>query len=270
MSTDVRSAIRSWLPRWIQPLALLDEGFRVLYAIGLVIDATKEAMLQAAQSDLPEYCDTSCLPRIGRDRKIRRAPAEPDGTYEQRLIRWIDDHKTQGNPYTLLEQLRAFFYPYTPRMQLVNANGTWYQIDTDGTRARFTSSPSNWDWDGKSAALPHRCWVIIHAWSAPGLVDRDGTWGDGETWGTKPDSTWGCTFTYEQVEGIRQLIDDWRSATALYVNVIIVFDAADTNFQPATGITLNPGKWGDGVQLVGGVWVGTRSTGAIYIDGVAA
>jgi hypothetical protein len=251
----IRHRMTEFLPPWL----LRYHAFRYLYAHALIADAAIEAAAQAVLARFPGIGTPTALPRIARDRKIRRGYAETDEAFSDRSLTWRDDHKTKGNPYTLMRQVRGYLSPLRPRMRVVNSNGDWFTLNTDGTTARHTTYPSpNWDWDG-NAALGRRVWLIIYSTGAEAPWTRDGTWGDGETWGDPPDSTWGSTATPAQVRAIRDIVREFRSAVARYESIVIAFD--DDVFSPTGTVPPNPdGSW----ELFQ-----NRSADAIFWDGAS-
>lgn len=256
----LRARLLRILPPWMQP-SRAPRGFRVLYAIATVADALIETARQGVIADLPGEGTTTALAPIGRDRGIRRGFAESAAAFIVRLLTWREDHKRRGNPYTLMRQVRGYLSPHKPLMRLVNARGTWYTLNPDDTRERHALM-GNWDWDG-DPTLPHRAWLIIYPPAE--LWTRDGTWGDGAVWGEEA-GTWGSTATEEQVQAVRAIIDEWRSGTALYVSVIVCFDAAA--FDPTgSGAGYPSGDWDRPYRIVGGVAEFTRDDRAIYWRG---
>src|SRR5262249_23084718 len=148
-------------------------------------------------------------------------------------------------------QVRDYLYPYKPRMRIVNHRGTWYTLNPDDT-IEVVKNAGNWNWDGNTS-LRSRFWLIIYSDAGPWT--SEGAWGQvGTKWGSTVG--WGSTATADQVKSIRAIIDEWRSATALSVNVIIAFDPASFNPAAAPGSPGMPdGTWGRWSKYSGGVQV---------------
>lgn len=267
--SQIRGRIAEFLPPWIQPKSGGEgHGFRVVYAIALLCDLLLEDAVTGILSKLPGQGTATALARIGRDRRIPRGRAESDESYIARLIQWRSSWRTAGNPFTLLRQLRGYLSPLTPRMRIVNAAGTWYTLEEDGSRS-VTRAAGNWDWDG-DAALWARFWIVIYSDplnpNAP--WERDGTWGDGETWGEEGRGTWGSTATEEEIADIRAIVKDWKSAHEVCGKIIVCFD--DAEFDPAdTAPPLPDGTWANCSRNVGGIQVPARNAAAIYWHGVS-
>jgi hypothetical protein len=253
-----------------------DEGARVAYSLGVVLDVFAERLLQGLRLRFPEEAHPSALPYLGRDRRLVRGINEPAASYAARLVAAPDAHLTQGNPFALLKQIAAYLQSDC-MLGFVDDSGNWFRYNvwsamdnaTIPGSTEYLLAQDNWDWDGLNATTWSRFWVIIYAWSTdPPIAERDGTWDDGETWGAKPDSTWGCTFTDEQVTSIRAIIKEWKPAGTRCVNTIVSFDDAATDFEPMNTIS-DPGTWGQRSRNVAGTQVRTRNPGAIYMRGTA-
>ncbi len=264
--TTLRTALLKWIPPWLSPRGLKDKAFRILYGIALIVDAAIQSAIEAVEARLPGIGTFTALYLIGRDRRIKRGRAETDAAFAERLKRWRYDWQRAGNPYAIMRQLQGYVYPKKPRMRIVNEQGTWYTLNTDGTVSRIALG-GNWDWDTQDEILKSRFWIIIYSTGAEAPWSRDGTWNDGEVWGTNA-TTWGSTATADQVADIRSIVSDFKSATGLCQNIIICFD--NGSFDPEGISPPNPdGLWGNWSKNVGGVQVASRDPDAIYWDGVA-
>lgn len=131
------------VPPWLQRT----HGARLLGGIGDVIDVLVQRALEAVTLRFPRASETTALPYIGRDRRIRRGPAEPASTYAVRLRSWWGDHQTRGGPHVLLRQLHAYLLGFAPgRIDLVYQSGTRFLCD-EATGA-ITRSDITWGGDG--------------------------------------------------------------------------------------------------------------------------
>jgi hypothetical protein len=161
-----------------------------------------------------------------------------------------------------MRQLQGNLAPHLVKMRIVNNAGAWYTLNADGT-AEYKFG-GTWDWDGEPSAWS-RVWVIIYP--PADLWVRDGTWGDGDTWGADG-TTWGSTATPAEVRTVRGIVAEWLAPHATCKNIIVCFDAAA--FDPTdSSPPLPDGTWRNWSKNVGGVQVPARDDRAIYWDGVS-
>lgn len=269
MSTSFRRHVQNLGPPWLtrETIVVGDEELevenRALYSIATLIDSRIDRMRAAIEARFPGHgAPEDALGHIGRDRQILRGPSESSEAYAVRLVRALDDWRLAGTAWAMMEQLRAFCTPHQVRIRIFNNHGTCRTIDRDGTRSRRRGT--NWDWDGTPAAWS-RFWVLIYMTdTSPRLPwDRGNPWGTpGDTWGM-PGRTWGSTATRNDVDGILQIVRDWKPAGTRCPYVLIVFN--DAAFDPAdTAPPLPDGTWRYWSKNVGGVQVPARSADAIY------
>lgn len=267
MNYSFRGTLDKYCPSWLKPRpGGKDRGYRYLYALAFLADVGIDFAIECKSARFPGIGTPTALPYISRDRQIRRGFAEPDDVFSLRVLSFRDDHRTQGNWLTLMRMVRAYLYPFKPRMRIVNNRGTWYTLNPDDTH-QVVKDAGNWNWDGNTA-LRSRAWLIIYSDAGP--WEEPGGWGDGDApaWGGEPATTWGTTATPEQVASVQAIIDEWRSGTALYVNVIIAFDPASFDPAAAPGAPNTPdGNWGHWSKNVAGVQVPSRLQTARYWDG---
>ncbi len=245
---------------------------RMVYAfIGLPLDMIAEATKEALLARFPQWCVEDALAYHGRDRGIRRGVSEPSASYRARLLLWIEAWKAAGAGRSILDQIAGFLTPHQTRIRLWTQVGVVYERSAAGVFT-VTRLPGLWNWDGLGASLWARFWIIIDSFDGVPW-SRDGTWGDGEVWGSSATSTWGSTATIAQVQTIRAIVDDWKPAAAVCKNIIVSFDDPSFEYDPMTSTTSTPfpddGTWAHWSKNVGGVQVPARSGGAIYWDGVA-
>lgn len=261
--------------KFLGPAWLTQNGESEL--LGYALDAFKDGLIERTRKGhlarFPQNDPTGqttapddALAEIGRDRRIVRGINEPSTTYAVRLIRWLDDWKTSGNPFALMHQLRGYLGSL-PLLRTVDARGNWYTLAPDGTKTALINQ-ANWDWDGDPSALVKwsRFWVVIYP---NGLWTQGPNWGDvGFVYGT-PGQTWGSTATLDEVVSVRSIVSDWKPAGTRCVNIIIAFDNA--SFDPTTprdGAGLPNGAWGGWAKYVGGIAVPARLSTARYWDGI--
>lgn len=245
-------------PPW---LVANGESGLVGYSLDLIKDAFVERALAGLVARFPEFAPDDALPLIGRDRRVIRGINEARATYEQRLVAWLDDRRTAGNPFSLMQKLAEYTGNTGCSFRTVDNRGNWFSRAADGTRSFLLSQP-NWDWDGNAAAWA-RFWVIIYPGSLWVQVDH---WGDpGVTWGGGS-RTWGSTATADQVASVRAIVADWKPAHTRCENIIVAFDPA--SFDPSSPASSPNGLWGRWSKNVGGTQVRARLSTAIYLDGV--
>lgn len=226
-----RDAIRSMVPWW----AGRETGRigKVLYAIGLHVDALVDAHVAAIKIAMPGLYSPESLPLIGRERRIRRGPLESDEVFASRLPRWWEDHKRRGGPYALLEQARAY-WSSTFQIDLVYITGRRFIAPDDG--GAITRDDIEW-----SPPEPTRWarWWLFYFW--PEAVGDDGVWGDAGTYGDG--GVWGSDLTVEQVANIRAVPTEWNAKHCSGSRVVLLNEGTELWGYPA-------GDWGD----PGGVW----------------
>lgn len=208
-----RDTIFSVVPRWLR-------GYwasRFLYAVNVQLDAVVDGVVAAVKLRHPGLYSFETLPLIGRQRRITRTPTETDAEYAARICTWRQVNGRRGNPFALMEQIQAHLAPDTVRVAVVNNQGHRLEIETDGTPS--VVGATSWDWDGNTDKWS-RCWVLIYdsSWVS------DGDWGDAGTWGDSPTGTIGSDATQEEVARVRTLVNEWGSAHARIVHVVIVLD----------------------------------------------
>ncbi len=205
---------------------------------------------------------------MGRDRRVIRGLTETDQAYALRLIAWLDDRKTCGNPYALMQKIAEYLGTGSGFViKTVDVAGNWYVRAADGTRRAYLSQ-ANWDWDG-DAAQWSRFWVILHPPSTFWQVSPF-DWGDaaGSDWGEDDGHTLGSTATYDEVQTIRPIVADWKPAGTKCINVIVAFDPASFDPTAAVDSTGMPdGLWYRWSKVVAGVQVPARLDTARYWDG---
>lgn len=120
-------------PPWLQRLV----GERFMLALGAPMDALAIRSGESVMQRFPGVVDDSSLGVIGRERRIRRGPAEEPENYARRLRLWWDSHRGRGGPYALLDQLYAYTQGWvSAQMDVVYQSGTRRWIDTDGVITR--------------------------------------------------------------------------------------------------------------------------------------
>lgn len=260
----IRTIRKTLAPRWLTE----GEGELVGYSLDLVKDAFLARLFYGHMARFPQQgpdgsaAPSDALAAMGRDRRIFRAINETDASYAERLLPWLDNRRTTGNPFTLMKRLAEYCGPL-PSFRTVDDRGNWCSRAADGTET-YLLDQGNWNWDGaRPAGSWSRFWVIIYP---NGLwTTGPGAWGDAATaaWGAEDGIAWGSTCTSEQAATLRAIVADGKPAGTRCVNIILAFGAG--SFAPATPEP--DGNWGHWSKTVAGVRVPSRLSTARYLDG---
>lgn len=264
MATNFRTQRRKLIPWWLSD----EEGQLLWYTIDVMVDAFARRLELGLLARFPQQDPTGtpgppdAAAALGRDRRVVKGINEPATTYALRLRRWLDDRRTCGNPYALMQKL-AEYTGAGPSFRTVDARGNWFARAADGTTS-YVLDTGNWNWDGPMGDRFSRFWVIIYP---NGLwTEYPNDWGDtaGQGWGENT-NTWGSTATADQVDTIRAIVADWKPGGTRCVNIIIAFDP--TSFDPDSPEP--DGTWGLPSKNVAGVQVPSRLSTARYWDGTS-
>lgn len=224
-----RDSLRRICPPWLKG----GVAEKLLFAIGMHLDAFGDAVTFGVKLRLGNVYTNESLSLIGRERRIRRGRLESDDVYATRLARWLDDHRHRGGPYAMLAQLNAHYTPSAFEIDLVYFSGRAYEMDVDGN---VLWRDVDWTPD-ENAAKWARWWLFYH-WPTP--VGPDGVWGDGAVWGDG--GVWGSDLTVQEVADIRAIPREWNAAHA-FGKVVLLADNTELWGYP-------DGTWGE----PGGVW----------------
>ncbi len=242
-------------PRWLTE----GEGGLVGYALDVVKDAFMDRAYRGLLARFPQNDAngtpgvTDALTAMGRDRRVVRGIDESDTDYAARLVTWLDDRRTAGNPYTLMRVLHAYTGTADGvSFRTVDVNGNWYSRAADGTETASLGT-GNWLWDSDTDRWS-RFWVIIY----PGTL-----WEDEDVWGTgvygDTSGTIGSTVTPEQAATLRAIVADWKPQ-GTRGDVILALDPS--SFDPTTPEP--DGLWGKWYKYVFGDAVESRLTTGRY------
>lgn len=216
-----RDAIRMRSPRWLRT-GLAE---KVLYTVGLHLDGLTDALVAAVKMRFPGYYSVETLSYEGRQRRIPRGRHESDQTYAERLIGWLDAHRTRGGPYSLLRQLHEHFAPNNFAIELLYSNGRRYVLAPDGTITWDTvawtppGDPSRWA----------RWWLFYHA---PQFAEPVKKWG-GFAWGDG--TVWSSGLSGQDVADLRLIPVAWGNAHS--TGHLVILDEGET------WETYEPGQW---------------------------
>jgi hypothetical protein len=209
------------------------DGGKVLYSVGVMLDATLERMRQALHARLPEYTETeSSLSNIGRDRLMIRGRNEDAAAYARRLVQWRYPlgHRVRGNAYGLLRQTRAYLDDSVKQFT-VDRRGSYFVIDADGTETFESDTGLYAGGDDLPVTNWARFWVGVEA--PEGWVTASVLIGDPELWGGEisDDSEYVIGIdgmTQADVNSLRIIARDWKMAGSKAEHLFIVFDPAFT------------------------------------------
>lgn len=221
------------VPRWLN--RQLGIAHKILYAIWLHADIVGDQGIFGLRRRFPGYDTDSndAFDLVSRDRKIRRGRAEIDDIFAARLTRWLDDHRTRGNPYAMLQQLGAYFAAAPIRMFLITRAGVCYTREVDGTINRSTTSTFTPD---NRPDLWARWWLYLE-WPTP--VTGSDTWGSGGTWGDG--GVWGSDLTADEVQDLRHIPIEWNAAHCTGTLQLLNGEVWGA---PPDGTWGDPGVWG--------------------------
>ena len=154
MSISYLRLFEAILPPWL----MRTEGLRLVGAIADVIDDHRDRLVGGVKLRFPGLYSTDGLDLIGRERRLRRGPAEDADVFAARLTRWWEDHRTRGNGFALLRQMQAYLVgTLDPPYDVVSYLGVRHAMDADGEITRDVITWSN-DGDGLWARL----WVFLY------------------------------------------------------------------------------------------------------------
>lgn len=222
-----RNSIFKLAPSWLvgTPQSA-DEGEFVWYSLMVTLDAFLRRAELGLIAKFPTYAPTDAFPYLSRDRRILRGRDETDAQFAIRLKRYLDDHRTRGNPFAMMEQIRAYL-GVDVLCRTVDARGNWYTIATDGTYSTSLDT-GNWEWDDDAASQWSRFWVIIYPDATLGpWFEQPYAIGSGSLWGGAIGTagyTIGTTATPDEVAAIRSLVQTWKPAGTTCEWIIISFD----------------------------------------------
>jgi len=154
-------------PAWLTT----GEGGKVLRSVADMQDGKWLQTRQAVEARMPSRCVAGGLTRLGTDRRIVRGINETDASYAARLVRWLTDHKTRGNAYASLEQIRGYINAPV-KVELITNTRDCYGINTDGSY--YHESGITWNWDNEPTNWG-RDWLLIY-WNYRLPFELSNTW----------------------------------------------------------------------------------------------
>lgn len=235
-----RDTLLQILPWWLRA----GLGGKIAYAIAAQLDGLADATVEAAKSRFPNEARPDALALLGQDRKIRRGSVEPDAVYAPRLRRWLDDHRTRGNPYSLLAQLHAYYAKAPFPIELIYPAGRRYSLAVDGTVTRD-------DIDFGSVDVERWArWTLIYHW--PTAINPLGLWGaSGAKWGGNQ-NLWSvdhASLTQAEVRDMVLVPTEWNAAHCRGTIVLLSPGRRVWGYPPRKWNTGN-GTWGAGGRVI--------------------
>ena len=226
MKPRLRYVFRNLGPRWLTT----GEGGLSLYVLHLLVDAWLERGRVGVMARFPDFAPEDALGALSRDRKIIRGLNEPRVSFAKRLNKWLDSHRINGNPYVLLEQIRAYFQT-DMLVKTVDQRGNWYWINADGTYG-YQLQAGMWNWDSTTDSNWSRFWVIIY----PSKI-----WSVATQFNFGTDIVLGINgATPDVIAGLRYIVRQWKPANAVCEYIIAAFN--DNSFPVGTQLG---GSWGN-------------------------
>ena len=142
-------AMKRVSPPWLRRLV----GGAIMEGIGTPVDTEVDRNVEGVETRFPGGSNgvaihPEALGLLGRERRILRGPGESDTSFALRLRKWWDSHRTRGNAYALLTQMRDFFLESNNvPIQYIANSGTTVTVAADGTFSRGTVA--GWSGDGE-------------------------------------------------------------------------------------------------------------------------
>jgi hypothetical protein len=164
------------------------DGAKLLYVVALFIDASLEKMRQSLVARFPEYAETDeAVAYIGRDRQVPRGKNESRERYAARLLAWRYPfgHRVRGNAWSLLEQVRSYFYEAGGcDSATTDRRAQHYVMSAEGSRDKDDFG-AVFDYDGDATIF--RFLLTVDARNA-GVKDDGLRIGDAGLWGGEVDA----------------------------------------------------------------------------------
>lgn len=146
------------LPPWL----LRTEGIRLVGALAAVIDDHRSRLVAGVKLRFPGVYTLEGVDKIGRERRLRRGPAESAATFAARLPRWWQDHRTRGGAYALLEQMKAYLDgTLDPPYDVVSYRGVRHVMNADDEITRDAIT-----WGTDETGYWSRVWVFLYTTAA--------------------------------------------------------------------------------------------------------
>lgn len=195
---NCRSTLLRILPKWLHNGNI----GRVVYAIGLHLDALGDSCVAAVRKQAPEADSEDASALIQANRNIIRGREETWAGYCARVKTWRQAHRIRGGPYALLRQINAYWLgAFAVELRYSGVDRTQFQMSPEGEIARLIGSyaPPTPGWAQ---------WLLIYYW--PTAIPGPAAWGDAITWGEG--AVWGSGLTPTEVADLRRVPAQWGNA----------------------------------------------------------
>lgn len=236
-------AIATFSPPWLQRTV----GGALMKSIAQVMDdVVTRGVLGTALRFPTDSVDADALALTGKERRMRRGPAEASSTYARRIRRWWDANKLRGGPYELLREFQAYLAgTINAQIELVYYSGARFTIvEYPGTT--ITRDSITWGADGSGHWA--RLWIFIECESV--LVTDAG-----ETIITDAGDTLIALFGDPSDSDVLTSIPrEWAAAHIELITIVLLTSVerlwdyptpAPTTWDEGTG-----GTWDDGATVV--------------------
>lgn len=223
MALNFRETLLRIVPSWLSA----DDGGKVLFVLGVLIDASVERLRQGLDARFPSRTGPSALVLIGQDRGIQRGRSETDAHYAARLKAWRypRGHRVRGSAFALLEQISEYWGAVAD--WVIDANGTRHDRTAAGVESY--SYGNSWTWDSLTGLA--RFWVCV---DGSDLFTEHPDFGDanlfGGSLGTDGAYVWGMAgWTYDDTRAMRRLMTGraWRPAGTQPEWLVVSLDGTD-------------------------------------------
>jgi len=252
MSVSVRQNLRDFIEK-IVPVWLSEGdpdnpgfGYRILWALALIIDAAIEVITSAFASSRGRGTSND-EDSVGISRGLIRNQDESDDDFAIRLGTWVDRAKENGGANRLALAIHDYLRSH-PRVRVFRRNGHCITVDTD--RSVTINDTTAWDWD--SISNPERndsdfpwwsdLFVVVYTTSGISTqwVVRPGTFGT--LAGGDDGLALGHLANYRERDDVKRLVKICKSAHSCIRALIWCSD--NTKFNPADDASMPNGRWG--------------------------
>lgn len=237
MSDPTFNFVETWVnkaPVWMtRPIIR-----KFVSAMLLLCDLGNRVLLESLYARYPGIGTPTALPLIGQSRGMIKGMDDTDATWSVKLLRWLDRWLIAGGQRAIGLAIQDYCAG-APKVRVVNRYGRMTTIESSGL---ISWEDVAWDWD--SLSHPRRNDVDEPFWSEIFIIVYTPPWAISDELGTNTpaDSGIGQLCPRVDVDAIRALIEQWKSAHTYVRAVLWAYDA--TLFDPDTPATMPDGTWG--------------------------
>jgi hypothetical protein len=268
-------------------------GTAMRFGMSVIWDGLQAAVMSSVLARFPidpfgtftgkvggQLAPNDALPWIGSDRQITQGYLEPNLSYAQREVQYLDRWAYAGKPTGVLMAVIGWFLPQinVPSMEIVTNSSRWFWYTSEidpfppGTQGAIHVIPplftigstipghnGRWNWDGLTANW-WRSWLVIFISLEFEALD----WGTtGKKWGD-PSVCWGFNAPSNIGQGVKNLVKQWKAG---HEKIFVLYSFSSTlftSYEPDDGVHNPAGNFGSWAVFSGGGWVGNRFTNAVY------